>query len=119
MGSDVTDSSEVVMANIFTGSTELGESCTNPSHSDERSSLGAYTSAGCFDAESSELSVHCGEDQRAANGANIVAFSISPSQLAVLRAWYCYEQVRGLFNTLSTEELYHILKEAEPLFYSD
>jgi len=44
----------------------------------------------------------------------------SPYQMSsVLRSWYCYDTMRALLTLYNRKDLYQILKQAEPLFYSD
>jgi hypothetical protein len=104
------------MPNIPTGSTELDDSSSNCSYSDEDSSEDCSKPHG----ESGRIlsspipgilwpGIHISPDLFAGNH----------THLAVLRAWYCYERVRGLIYSSTPETLSTILKEAEPLFYSD
>ena len=102
---------------VPTGTTDLGGIVSKCSFSDDESSDEESQSLGTcpldFDAVASE---RAGVDLLSFQ---TFVFNTHPRHLATLRAWYCYERVRGLLSSYRPDTLYKILKEAEPLFYSD
>lgn len=102
--------------NIPTGSTEIDGSSSNCSYSDDDSSEKESNARG----ESGSLVDSSCTDYRW-SGSQICAELVSGNHphIAVLRAWYCYERMRGLIYSCTPENLSKILKEAEPLYYSD
>lgn len=102
---------------IPTATTDLGESTEKSSCSDDQSSDAESPSrilpVDDFDATASE---RLETEIRCIPG---FVFSTHPRHVAMLRAWYCYERTRGLLYSCRPETLYKILKEAEPVFYSD
>lgn len=103
---------------IPTGTTELGGSISKCSFSDEdlseQDSESPKQSESHFDA----IAPECVGSETQSSTSNFV-LEANPHHLTMLKAWYCYERARALLYSYKPDTLYHILKEAEPLFYSD